>query len=53
MQPDPQIGQAPGTRDGIGRSAFTHHQAGAGQYAGPMGRFDRFIDGLVESEIIG
>lgn len=53
VQTDTQIGQAPGTRNGIVRSIFPYHKAGTRQNASLMGRFNRFIHGLIESEIIG
>jgi len=52
MQAHPKRGQTTGAADRIIRGGFADHQAGAAQYALPMGDFDRLVDRFVEAEIV-
>ena len=53
MKSDAQVGQAAGTRYGVGRGRRPDHQARGRQYAAPMRLLDRLVDGDVEPEIVG
>jgi hypothetical protein len=53
MQPDPEPRQTARARHGIGGGGCAHHQAGAGQEAVAACLLDRFVDRVIESEIVG
>lgn len=53
MQTNAKLGQPAGTRHRIGGSISPDHQARGGEDSVPMRLLDRFVDCLVEPEIVG